>query len=142
MIRLAGPVADLRPLAQAGLDPAVLARLTPLVTALPYETKVNVNAASEPLLAILLGDPVAAAALAAVRARQGYLTPGDFSATGVAVPAAGGFTSNIFRVRTRVTIGQTSLQRTSLIARRLDAGQTTVKAVARWRGEAGDMLIP
>jgi general secretion pathway protein K len=140
-IRLTGPITDLRPLARAGLDPAVLARLAPLVTALPYDSKVNLNAVSEPLLAILLDDPLAAAALVAVRTRQGFLTSEDFASAHVPVPRGAGFTSNLFRVRTRVTIGDTSLQRTSLLARRIKDGQATVVPLTRWRGDAGDALL-
>jgi general secretion pathway protein K len=135
LIRLRGPVADLRPLAAAGIDPATRARLSSLITALPYPTRVNANSASEELLAIMLDSPVVARALVAQRARKGHLTMEDFSALDRPLPASIGFTSDLFWVRSAVTIGATRQQLTSLIARRTDARQiTTVAAIQRWRG--------
>ena len=137
LVRLTGPISDLRPLRLAGIEPQKLARLSQLITALPYDTKINVNSASEELLAIMIGDPMAAHALAAQRKREGYLTPADFAMVKATLPPTAGFTSNIFWVRTRVTIGDMSQQLTSLLARRRDADQTVkVVAVGRWRGSA------
>src|SRR5690606_37398910 len=55
-VRLQGPVTDLRPLRLAGIEPRVLARIEPLVTALPGSTTINLNAADEAMLAILFRD--------------------------------------------------------------------------------------
>jgi len=142
-LRLAGPVADLRPLRQVAIAPETRARLAGLITALPYPTRINANTASEDLLAILLGDPVAAHALVARRARQGYLTPADFSGENMTVPGPIGFTSDAYWVRTRVTIGATTQQRTSLLIRARNAdGTVSVRAVARWRGAAAPDQAP
>ncbi|MFZ5707124.1 MAG: general secretion pathway protein GspK [Pseudomonadota bacterium] len=142
-IRLAGPVTDLRPLAAIGLPPAQLARLTGLVTALPYESKINLNAASADLLAILSDDPMAAGRLVALRERQGYLTAADMATLNMAMPQGTGLTSNLFWVRSRVRIGDTSQQLTSLIARRdaPDGGKAAL-VVGRWWGASAPLQAP
>lgn len=139
LIRLYGPVTDLRPLALAGLDPGSVARLSGLITALPYPTKVNANSASEELLAIMLESPVAARALVAQRQRKGYLTLDDFSAANRLLPSTLGFTSNLFWIRATVRIGDTRQQLTSLIARRSrgEGTPTQVGVIQRWRGVLG-----
>ncbi|WP_331012045.1 general secretion pathway protein GspK [Sphingomonas sp.] len=135
-LRQSGPVTDLSPLRLFGLDPARMAALAQLATALPGKTTVNLNAASESLLAILLDDPAAAAKLVAIRTRQGFLTPDDFQRAGTAMPPGTGFTSDLFWVRTRVTIGDTPQQLTSLLQRRRTAAGVEVIAIGRWRGAA------
>lgn len=143
LIRLYGPVTDLHPLTLAGLDAATVARLSTYITALPFETLVNVNAAPEPLLAVLVNDADAARQLARTRERQGFLLPADFARERVAVPTTAGFTSDLFWVRTRVRIGETSQQLTSLLRRRRDAdGRPVVEAVARWRGPLAPSQAP
>lgn len=143
LIRLHGPIADLRPLERAGLDPRALARLAPLVTALPFDSKVNVNAASEDLLAILLNDPLAAARLVAERNRRGYLTEADFSAANVALPAGTALTSDLYWVRARVRIGDTAQQLTSLLLRRRRSdGSVQVMPVGRWLGAKAPSQAP
>ncbi len=135
LIRLSGPISDLRPLRLAGFDAATLTRLSGLITALPFETQINLNAATEPVLALLLDDPAAAATLIAERQRRGYLTPDDFRALRITVPPGAGFTSSLFWVRTRVRIGDTSQQLTSLIARERDPQQRLrVAVIGRWTG--------
>jgi general secretion pathway protein K len=135
LVRIHGPLADLRPLRLGGLDAKTYARLSGLLTALPYEGRINLNAASEEMLAILLDDPRAAAALALQRQRQGFLTPIDFLEERATIPPNAGFTSDLFWVRARVTIGETSQQRTTLLARRRDdQGRIGVAPIARWRG--------
>lgn len=143
LLRLAGPIADLRPLRMAGLEPATLARLSRMITALPYATTVNANSADESLLAIMIGDARAADLLVARRRRAGLLTAEDFATAGVTVPPMMGFTSNVYWVRVRVTIGATRRQLTSLLVRRRPDGQPpTVAAVARWHGAAGPAEAP
>ncbi|MFD2499196.1 general secretion pathway protein GspK [Rhizorhabdus histidinilytica] len=121
-IRAAGPLTDIRPLGALGLGPGQVARLSGLLTALPYAGKINLNAASEDLIGILTGDPMAARRIVALRDRQGYLTAADLASLDVPMPQGTGLTSNLFWVRTRVRIGDTSQQITSLIARK-DDGQ-------------------
>jgi general secretion pathway protein K len=142
LVRLYGPVWDLRPLRLAGLDAATLARLTPLLTALPKNTPVNLNSADEAMLSLLVDDPVAVRALVDLRRRQGYLTSSDFLALKVTVPPGAGFTSSYFWVRTRVRIGDTSQQLTSLLFREHGGGEVTVRVVARWLGAAAPEQAP
>lgn len=136
MLRRMGPVTDLSPLRLFGLPPETMAALAQLATALPGDAPVNVNAASEQLLAILLDNPEAAAKLVAVRTRQGFLTPDDFQKAGVMLPPGTGFKSDLFWVRTRVTIGDTPQQLISLLQRRRVPGGVEVVAIGRWRGAA------
>ena len=142
-IRQYGPLGDLRPLAAVGLNDAQLARLSGLLTALPYDSKININAASEDMIAVLTGDAVAAQRIVALRQRQGYLAPADLDSLKVALPAGMAFTSNLFWVRTRVRIGDTSQQVTSLIARREDPeGNKTTQVVGRWTGSTAPAQAP
>jgi len=153
-IRAVGPVADLRPLAGLGLPPDRLARLAGLVTALPYEGRINLNAASEDMIGVMIGDPIAARRLVAIRKAQGYLAETDLAALGVQMPQGAGFASDQFWVRSRVRIGDTSQQLTSLIARRdpspvpgetVDAaakGGKRVLVVGRWIGGSAPAQAP
>ena len=133
-LREAGPVQQLGELRRAGLDAATLATIAPYLTALPGVTTVNVNTASEPLLALLLGDPVAARVLIERRAGPGFLTPGDFAAARVAVGPGLGFTSDHYLVTTTVTIGDTTQTLTSLLERRRGPTGVAVVVIARDRG--------
>ncbi|UZK67461.1 general secretion pathway protein GspK [Sphingomonas sp. M1-B02] len=136
-VRLYGPVTDLRPLRMAGVDPKAAAMLERLVTALPGTTSLNLNAADQEMLRILFRDPQVAERLAAVRARQGYLTLKDLTDQNVTMPWGASFRSNNFWVRTRATIGGTSQQAATLIQRRRTAdGLVEVVPVERWRNAA------
>lgn len=136
-VRLNGPVTDLRPLRMAGIDSKVADRLERLVTALPGETALNINAADEEMLRILFRDPAKARRLAEVRNRQGFLTLKDLSDAETTLPWGTGFRSNSFWVRTRATIGSTSQQGATLIQRRLmPDGTSEVVPVERWRNTA------
>ncbi len=128
-----GPVGDVGELTRAGLDPAMLARLRPLVTALPGIAPVNVNAAAPALLAVLVGDAAGARLLADRRARAGRLTALDFAAAGVRLPAGAGFTSDHFVVTTTVTQGTAAVTLTSLIERHRGSAPAVV-AIGRWLG--------
>lgn len=136
-IRKEGPLADLRPLRLAGIAPEVAERLERLVTALPGKTSLNLNSADPELLGIVFRDPLVAARLAEVRARQGYLTLKDLSDQRASMPWGASFQSSTFWVRARGTIGGTSQQVTTLIQRRRAAdGTLEVVPVERWRGAA------
>lgn len=142
-IRAVGPLTDLRPLAMAGLTPAQVARLTGLLTALPYKSDINLNAASEDMLTVLTGDAFAARRIVELRQRQGYVRAEDLASLKIAVPAGVGFTSNLFWVRTRVRIGDTGQQITSLVARKDDgAGGKIVVVVGRWMGSSAPVQAP
>lgn len=143
LVRTMGPITDLRPLRMAGFDPAVVARLEPLVTALPGHTTINLNAAGEALLAILFRDPVVAQRLVAVRERQGFLTAKDLADAKVSLPFGTSFRSGSFWVRTRATIGGTSQEVATLIRRvPTEGGGVEVIPVERWRGAAVPPEVP
>jgi general secretion pathway protein K len=137
LVRTAGPITDLRPLRMAGIDPAVATKLAALVTALPGHTTINLNAAPEPLLALLFRDPAAAARLVALRDRAGRLRPEDLATAHVTLPWGTSFRSTSFWVRARTTIGDTSQQEAVLI-RRVEDADGTIRAlpIARWRNAA------
>ena len=132
-------LADLRAL---GIDEAAIVRLAPLVTTLPEATPVNVNTASEPLLALLTGSPASARLLVAQRSRAGFVTQEDLGALGVSLPPGVGFTSNYFWVRTTVTIGDTPQTLTSLLRRTVENGEARVVTLARWRGATPPDALP
>jgi len=135
-VRRFGPVIDLRLLGAIGLNQTQLVRLSGLLTALPYESRINLNAASEEMLAVLTGDAFAARRIVALRNQQGYITAADLASLDVAMPAGTGLTSNLFWLRTKVRIGETSQQLTSLIARKdMGAGKATL-VVGRWTGSS------
>ena len=137
MVRQAGPFTDLRPIRAAGLDAATTARLQALVTALPGETAINLNAATPEIMGLMFRDPVVADRLLKVRERQGQLTLKDLSDNNVTMPHGASFRSNTFWVRTRATIGGTVQQGATLIQRRGGAdGKVETVAVERWLNAA------
>ena len=142
LLALGGPVSDLAALRQIGMDDGDIARLSMFVTALPGDTPVNVNTASEALLAVLLNNPPAARTLVARRERGGGLTSDDLAAARVILPPGTGFTSRYFWSRGRVTIGDTSQQLVSLLQRRTKGDRPEVIAIARWRGAAIPLQAP
>jgi general secretion pathway protein K len=136
-VRAFGPVTDLRPLRLAGLDPNAVDRLERMVTALPGQTAINLNAAGPELLTVLFRDAVIADRLVKLRNRAGQLTLKDLSDQSVSQPPGTSLRSNTFWVRARATIGSTSQQEATLIQRRPDAyGAIETVPVARWRNAA------
>ncbi|WP_337847042.1 Type II secretory pathway component PulK-like protein [Sphingomonas sp.] len=137
-IRTQGPVSDVRPIRLIpGADPAAIARLERMVTALPGKTTINLNAADQELLAFLIGDPVAAERIVAIRKRNGQITLRDLSDLKVSQPPGTAFGSNTYWVRVRAKIGDTVQQGATLIQRRRTAqGAVTTVPVARWRNAA------
>jgi general secretion pathway protein K len=134
LIRLSGPVTDLRPLRGIGLDPLVVDRLERLVTALPGVTTINLNAADEEMLVLLFRDEFAVRRLVEQRKRRGYITAADLAAEKLTLPWGVSFRSTSFWVRTRATIGGTTQQSATLLKRRWnERGQTEVFPVERWR---------
>jgi type II secretory pathway component PulK len=132
-----GPIADLAELTGAGLTPEEIDKLAPFATVLPLRTSINLNAVPEPLLALLVDNPVTARALVARRTRNGRLTRDDFSLEQAAIPPGCGFTSSFFWSVAEARIGATRQRITSLIERRkIEGGKLSVAAVARWRGRA------
>lgn len=136
LVRLTGPVTDLRPLRFVGVDPKVAAQLERLVTALPGSTSINLNAADPEMLAVLFHDPMVAERLVKTRERQGFLTPKDLTDNQLEQPVGTSFKSSTFWVRTRATIGTTSQQLATLVQRRGKGEEAEAVPVARWRNAA------
>lgn len=136
LVRLTGPVTDLRPLRFVGVDPRIAAQLERLVTALPGDTSINLNAADQEMLAVLFHDPLVAERLVKARERQGFLTPKDLTDNQLEQPVGTSFKSSTFWVRTRATIGMTSQQLATLVQRRGKGEEAEAVPVARWRNAA------
>lgn len=137
LVRANGPFTDLRPLRFAKLDQATLTRLQALVTALPGETTINLNAATPEVMTVIFRDPAVVERLLAVRQRQGYLTPKDLSDQDASMPPGTAFRSNTFWVRTRATVGSTVQQEAALIQRRVgEDGRVQTIPVERWLNAA------
>lgn len=118
---------DLGQLTTLGLPPQAIGRLLELATVLPAgATAINLNTAPEPLLRLLLPASGPAQRLPEIRRRNGFLTPGDLQAAGVAAPPETGFTTQYVEVFTRVRIGETRQRLESLLLRR-DGGATVVR---------------
>ena len=132
-INVDGPLRELGDLSRrAGIPAGQVEVMRGLVTVLPGNGDVNVNAAPPELLAILLQNPVQARVLAATRERAGFLTPQDVEAAGVILPPGVGFASDFFRVRTSVRVGETPQVMESLLRRRRGAdGSAEVAVVGR-----------
>ncbi|MEG3179696.1 general secretion pathway protein GspK [Sphingomonas sp. LT1P40] len=137
-VRAMGPVSDIRPIRLLpGADPASIARLERMVTALPGNTTINLNSADPELLGILFDDPVVGERLDAIRRRNGQITLRDLSDQKVSQPPGTGFSSDTFWVRVRATIGGTAQDGATLIQRRARADKTIEAVpVARWRNAA------
>lgn len=137
MVRLHGPFTDMRALRLAGLDAKTVSAIEGLVTALPGETAINLNAATPQVMAMLFPDPVMLDRLMRTRERQGFLTLKDLSDVDVTLPPGTSLRSNTFWVRTRATIGDTVQQGATLIQRRIDdKGVGHVVPVERWLNAA------
>jgi general secretion pathway protein K len=142
-INVDGPLRELGDLTRrAGIPRQELDAMRRLVTVLPGNGDVNVNAAPPELLAILLQNPVQARVLAATRERAGFLTPQDVEAAGVLLPPGVGFASSLFHVRTSVRIGETLQSMVSLLQRRDGPDGAEVAVVARHNATAAVLLPP
>ncbi|WP_448657683.1 general secretion pathway protein GspK [Sphingomonas sp. CJ99] len=144
LVRTYGPISDIRPLRQAGIDPAASARLETMVTALPGRTTINVNSVSQELLAILINNPELAQRVISVRERDGALTLENLTLAGASLPEGVTITSGSFWVRTRVAVGDSVQQGASLIQRRKSGPdqQPVVAVVGRWRNASLPPGIP
>ncbi|MBW8784125.1 MAG: general secretion pathway protein GspK [Novosphingobium sp.] len=135
------PVDDLAALADAGLTEVQLRQLGRFCTALPQPTDVNLNTAPEALVAVLMGNPAQAQTVVTMRKSPAGLSQPKLLAAGIVLPAGTGVTSGFFWARSRIEIGGTRQQLTSLIERSNQRGQLRVAAVERWRG-AGPLQAP
>lgn len=144
LIREKGPVQDLRPLA-VFLPSEQAALLARMVTALPGDTAINLNAATPELMAVLF-EPAKAQRLIGLRNRQGYLSKDDLAREDVTAPGGTRFQSDHYWVRTRATIGETVQQGATLIQRikRQEGAQSVpiTVPVERWRNAAIPPEVP
>jgi general secretion pathway protein K len=142
-INMDGPLRELGDLSRrAGIPAGEVEAMRGLVTVLPGNGDINVNAAPPELLAILLQNPVQARVLAATRARAGFLTPQDVEAAGVILPPGVGFASDFFQVRTAVRIGETRQVMESLLRRGHGADDSEEVAVVRRRNATAAVSPP
>lgn len=141
-VRLVGPAPDLAALSVVGLSDDELARLSEVADATPIGASVNLNTAGEQLLAALIGNPVAARILIDRRARRGFLTEQDLRDVGALLPPGTGFTSDLYRVRTEVTIGDTTRVTTALLHRRGAGDTVEVVALSRRRSAGAPSARP
>lgn len=142
-VQQGGPLLQLSQLRDLGIDEETIARLAPLVTTLPAATSVNINTASEELIALLTQNPAAAQILVNQRERAGFITQNDIGTAGIFLPPGVGFTSNFFWVRTTVTIGDTPQTMTSLLQREVRDGRPELITLGRWRGpRSPDQISP
>ena len=118
-------------IAEAGLTPGEVARLSQLATVLPGRTDININTASEALLGVITDNPVQAGRLQGIRKRQGFLTAADLTAAGVILAPGVGFVSRYFDVTTSVTIADTSQRMQTLLQRSTARGGPQVVAIFR-----------
>lgn len=142
LIRVAGPLDDLRDLSRVALSDAQLSALSTMVTVLPGRTSVNANTAGEGLLGILMNNPVSAHFLVSRRDAAGFLTRDDLRNARIILPPGVELKSDYFRVMIDVTIGDTAQNLTSLLQRRHRNGQEEVVAISRKRGRAAPSPEP
>ncbi len=124
------PLSTVDDLLDAGISQDDLDSLSSLVTALPHPTPININTMPDAMFAVLAGNPVQARLLQGIRARNGQLTQGDLLNAGLILNAQAGVVSSHFAVTTRVTIGDVTIARTSLLHRQdgPDGGEVIVIA--------------
>jgi general secretion pathway protein K len=115
-----------------GFTAEAVERLRPYITALPEPTAINVNTATEPVLAALFAEPSASALAHAMtaRERQPFTTPAQFlGALPPATPApqaSYGINSGYFIVTIDIRLGRLRQQTEALIQRPTGSQPTRV----------------
>jgi general secretion pathway protein K len=95
--------------ALTSIDAATKEILDPHVDLLPIPSALNLNTASETLLAVVLNNPSAATRLIASRNRNGFLDAAAFADIGVIQPPGTGFTSNTFDAQIEAEVDETGI---------------------------------
>ncbi len=126
----------------AGLAPRARDGLVPYLTFLDGEGGVNLNTAAPEILTATIGNASAATRLLALRARAGFLTPGDLTDVGVVGVAGAGFTSDDWEAAVSVEVDGVTLLMTTRFKRIRTAGRTDVEVVSRRFGPAAGPLPP
>ena len=140
LIAAGGPLSDPGQLSAIGLTPEAIAELSRYATALPEPTTVNLNTASEELLAILTGSPANARKIVVFRERNEAASPTQLRE----LSTLGGFgaSSRYFYTQGEVTIGTTRQRITSLLYRRTRGGGPEVLVLRRWKGATPSLVPP
>lgn len=141
-VAVRGGVRNVQELAGAGIEPAAIAALEPVVCALPGPTDINFNTADESVMAALLGNRPAARSLVSRRERNGFLTAEDLTLASVLLPPRSGFRSDYFTVSTTVTYGTVTLSIDSRLHRTRDGGSARVAVWERKRNAAAQLPEP
>lgn len=118
---------------RAGLSSDEIAALRPLVTVLPRPVAVNLNSASDRVLAAFIADNDLRARIIDLRKRRGQLHDDDFLGLGIMVPEGMALQSDYFGLAIEARFGsaQQSLQ-VLIEARKTEKGKLVVRAVGRW----------
>lgn len=130
-----GAAVDLSQLRAIAAQRGTSRDLAEMVTLLPQSTPVNINSASERLIAAMTGNVAGASQIVSQRSIKGFVTPEDVAAMGVALPPGLGFTSSHYWVRTTVRMGGATQTRTALLARSVKDGRPVTVTLGRWTGE-------
>ena len=105
IIRRQGILTSVDDLRRHGVSAELVEGLRAHVTALPPEVAVNLNTATEPVLAAVFGNEIVARGLHARRMEAGFLTREDLSDFGVVQPAFAGWRSDSFDTRVTARVG-------------------------------------
>ena len=121
------------------LDAPTRKVLAPYVSLLPQEGAVNINTASELVIAVVLGSPSAARQLVKVRETKGFLTQGDLTDAGIVAMNGIGFTSDVYDVQSVAEVDGTTVTLNSRLLRTNNLGQKNTFVIARsFAGAGGD----
>ncbi len=133
LARLANPapLSGLSDLLGSGLTPADVDVLATLLTVLPKPTAINLNTMPDTMFAVLAANPVQARLLQGLRARKGQLALSDFLDAGLVAPVRVSVTSSYFALTTRVSLGNVTLARESLLQRRITPEGAAAMVIAR-----------
>ncbi|KDA01876.1 general secretion pathway protein GspK [Hyphomonas oceanitis] len=133
-LALHGPVNDLQDLAALGFPETDIAILKDFSCALPEPTPVNLNTASNSLIAALFDNPLAAGRLMALRSRETYISRENMSKTGLIAPAGTALTSLFISVDVSVSWGSAQVHSLSLLERRGSGARVEVRVIRRDTG--------
>ncbi len=130
-LRANGEIADISDLTSAGLMPEAIDRLNTFVTAIPGQSRINLNTVDERLLQSLVANPGITYALIAARERNGFLTPEGLAEAGALMPQGFGLTTDALFVETDVRVGDGRSRLKSLLVRDIEDDTVTVRVVSR-----------
>tara|TARA_R110001606_G_scaffold169449_1_gene314508 strand:+ start:12665 stop:13492 length:828 start_codon:yes stop_codon:yes gene_type:complete len=133
-LALHGPVNELQDLADLGFPETEIVILREFSSALPEPTQVNLNTASNNMIAALFDNPLAAGRLMALRSRETYISRENMSKTGLIAPAGTALTSQFISVEVTVSWGSADVHSRSLLERRGSGARVEVRVIRRDTG--------